>query len=304
VPTIGELAEKKKSGKWTLWDRLYIYFIASRPFTVPWITANTFAGCMLAGFDLYTFILASLIANIGLFTVHYWNNLRDWARGVDKLEPGGSVAKPYTAASQLIPYGLMAWWENAILGALCLATATALFVLFAPKTVYTVALFAMGVFLVATYTDLFKPRGLGEVALFLGHGFGVSTFAYALTLGYVDLKAVSLGTILGLHAASFYTIDQWQDAVVSGFKGRVSSLAELLVGAKVSISQYYYGAITGIVAIHIAFVLMGLLPASTLKAILLLPLFHITGLMMEYRFIQGVLLGLTGMVLYPILMAL
>jgi hypothetical protein len=198
----------------------------------------------------------------------------------------------------------MTWWENAVLGALCLATATTLFVLFAPKTVYTVALFAMGVFLVATYTDGFKSRGLGEVALFLGHGFGVSTFAYVLTLGYLDLKAAALGTILGLHAASFYTIDQWQDAVTSGFKGRVSSLAELLVGSKVSISQYYYGAITGIVAIHIAFVLMGLLPASTLKAILLLPYFHLAGMMMEYKFEKGVLLGLIGMLLYPIMMAI
>jgi hypothetical protein len=259
---------------------------------------------MLAGFNLYTFILATLIANIGLFAVHYWNNWRDWARGVDKLEPGGSIAKPYTAASQLIPYGLMTWWENALLGALCLATAAALFVLFAPKTIYTVALFSMGVLLVATYTDRFKPRGLGEVALFLGHGFGVSTFAYALTLGYVDLKAVALGMILGLHAATFYTVDQWQDAVASGFKGRVSSLAELLIGAKVSISQYYYGAVTGIVAIHIAFALMGLLPASTLKAILLLPYFHLAGMTMEYRFVKGVILALTGMVLYPILMAI
>jgi hypothetical protein len=30
--TIGELVERKKAGKWTLWDRLYVYFIASRPY--------------------------------------------------------------------------------------------------------------------------------------------------------------------------------------------------------------------------------------------------------------------------------
>jgi hypothetical protein len=32
VPTIGELAERRKAGKWSWRDRLYVYFIASRPY--------------------------------------------------------------------------------------------------------------------------------------------------------------------------------------------------------------------------------------------------------------------------------
>ena len=304
MPTIGELVERKKAGRWTLWDRLYVYFIASRPFAVPWITANTFVGCKLAGFDLYTFILAALIANIGLFAVHYWNNWRDWARGVDRLEPGGSVAKPYTAASQLVPHGLMTWWENALLGALCLAVATTLFILFAPKTIYTVGLFLMGVFLVATYTDYFKPKGLGEIALFLGHGFGVSTFAYALTKGYVDMTAVSMGVVLGMLAATLYTLDQWQDVPKTDFQRRVRTVAELMVGANMKPSEYFYFAVTAVVTIHFGLTLMGYLPTSTLKVILLLPYFHLTGMMLDYKFPVGVLMVLGGLLMYPILMAL
>jgi 1,4-dihydroxy-2-naphthoate octaprenyltransferase len=198
----------------------------------------------------------------------------------------------------------MTWWENALLGALCLAIATALFVLFAPKTIYTVGLFLMGVFLVATYTDFFKPRGLGELALFLGHGFGVSTFAYAMTKGYIDMTAVSMGIVLGMLAATLYTLDQWQDVPKTDFQRRVRTVAELMVGANMKPSEFFYFAITAVVTVHFGLTLMGFLPTSTLKVILLLPYFHLTGMMLDYRFPVGILMVLGGLFMYPILMAL
>jgi hypothetical protein len=69
-------------------------------------------------------------------------------------------------------------------------------------------------------------------------------------------------------------------------------------------SEFFYFAITAVVTVHFGLTLMGYLPTSTLKVILLLPYFHLTGMMLDYRFPQGILMVLGGLFVYPILMAL
>jgi len=281
-------------------NKVKAWFIASRPFAIPWILVNTFLGASLAGFDLGKWLLASAIVSLILLAAHYINNWRDFVRGFDRLE-NGSSAKPYTAASQLLPRGELT--VNDMKGATIIALCASLVLMgFVPRRLDVWLLYILGVLVALTYTDFFKPKGFGEVALFLGHGFGASTFAYSL-IRPVTAEALVAGTLLGLLAGMAYTVDQWQD-VETDFARRVKNYAYMIARANMRLSTFFYFAVTAVVTIHLAFVLMGVLRASTLKALLLMPLFHFAGVLLDYQFEKGVWASLIAIWLYPILMAL
>ena len=280
---------------------LRAWIVAGRFFAAPWILCNTLLGVKLAGFDLNAWLLSFAIVFSILLSAHYMNAWRDYVRGLDSLEEG-SKAKPYTAASQLIPRGEFTVTEAKAATIGWLLIAIGLFILFAPKRIDTIALLLLGIFVAVTYSDFWKVKGLGEIALFLGHGFGACTFAYSMVKP-VTLEALAAGAILGMWAGIFYTIDQWQD-VETDFAKRVKNYAYLIARANMKLSTFYYFAVSAIITMHFGFVLMGFLPTSTLKTILLLPLFHFTGVLLDYHFEKGVMMALLGMWLYPILMSI
>ena len=282
-------------------NKLKAWIIAGRFFAAPWILVNTLLGVKLAGFNFKAWILGFIIVFSALLASHYLNAWRDYVKGFDKPE-NGSKAKPYTAASQVLPQGWLSLKEVKLSTFAFFALSIIIFILYAPKRLDTIALFIMGLFIAATYSDWWKPKGFGEVALFLGHGFGASTFAYSL-IKPITAEALATGTLLGLLAGVAYTVDQWQD-VETDFARRVKNYAYLIAKAEMRLSTFFYFAVTAVVTIHLAFVLMGILRASTLKALLLMPLFHFAGVLLDYQFEKGVWVALTAIWLYPILMIL
>lgn len=280
-------------------NKMKAWIIAGRFFAAPWIAVNTLLGVKLAGFDLNAWVLSFSIIFSLLLSSHYINAWRDYVKGIDSVKDGSS-AKPYTSASQVIPRGWLSVTEAKISAVVFLLIAVMLFILYAPKKPDTIVLFALAVFVAVTYTDLFKPKGLGEIALFLGHGVSTTTLSYSM-LTSVDITGISAGVLMGLFAGLGYTIDQWQD-VETDFTKRIRNYAQIISQTSISISTFYYFAITAVVTIHLAMVFIGFLPQYTVKAVLLLPLFHFTGVMLEYRFEKGILLALLGMWLYPLLM--
>ena len=283
-----------------LGKKIKAWIVAGRFFAGPWIAVNTFLGAKLAGFDFNAWLLGFGVVFSILLASHYMNAWRDWVLGVDRLEEG-SRAKPYTAASQLIPRGEFTVGEAKAATLGWFLVAVGLFLMFAPKRPDTFALLALGIFVAATYTDFAKRHAIGELYLFLGHGFGATTFAYSLVKP-VTIEALCAGILLGFWAGILYTIDQWQD-VETDFARRIKNFAYMVARANMRLSTFYYFGITAIVTMHFGMALMGLLPTSTLKTILLLPLYHFTGVLLDYQFERGVLLALLGMWLYPILMA-
>jgi len=275
-----------------------VYFAAARPFAWPWVIVNAGAAVALAHGSLYDFLMASLIV-VALVTVsHYVNNWRDYVRGVDR-PVGGSTAKNYTAASQLIPSGLMTVGENKALALTSQAIGTLAF-LFVPHTPWTIGFFLLGTFLSWTYTDLFKPRGIGEVALFLGHGFGTAMFAYSLVRP-PTLTAASFGVLVGLWAAFMLTLDQYPDVKASDLERRVKSMASLLAGSQLSPGQFLTGAATMIYVVQVATVLLHWLPLTSLATVVLLPLIHLDSMILENNYGKGMTLFLVTMMLYPLL---
>jgi 1,4-dihydroxy-2-naphthoate octaprenyltransferase len=275
------------------------WIAAARLFAVPWVFANCFLGTSLAGFDLWSYLVASAIVSTLLISSHYANAWRDFVLGFDRVN--GSVAKPYTAASQLIPSGFFTVREAKMATVGWYLAGLGLFVLFAPLRLDTVAIFAMGSFFIATYSDFWKRYGLGEIPLFMCHGFGSVVFAYSI-IKPVDIQAIAAGVLMGLFAGLVYSIDQWQD-VGTDFTKRVKDLAYIIAKANLKVSFIAHFAITMVVTFHMFFVIMNILPLETLKAILLLPMFYIAAVFLDYQFDKGVLMFLIAMWMYPVVMA-
>jgi len=276
------------------------WITAGRLFAVPWMATNTLLGSFLAGFSIEAYLVAFAITTSVLLSAHYANAWRDYVLGFDRLN--GSKAKPYTSASQLIPKGLFTVKEAKMATIGWYLIALALFLLFAPKRIDTIAIFSVASFFALTYSDIWKMHGLGEIPLFVCHGFGTVTFAYSIVKP-VGLDGIAAGVLMGMFAGFLYTIDQWQD-VQTDFAKKVKDMAYIIAKANFRISLFAYFAITTIVCLHVLFVMLGILPLWTLKAIALLPLFHLGGVFLEYQFPKGVIMFLIGMWMYPVLMAI
>jgi 1,4-dihydroxy-2-naphthoate octaprenyltransferase len=281
-------------------SRIRAWAISARPFAVPWMLANTLAGSALAGFSAGRWLPAFAVTTCVLLYAHFLNNWRDFARGVDRPGRGGSRAKPHTAASQLLPRGLLTVRETQASAAAFLALAALLFVLFAPARADAVLVFLLGVASASLYTDVLKPRKVGEVGLFLGHGLGTTALAYSFARP-LDAAGLAAGFLLGAWAAGVYAIDQWMDITDLGRRAR--SVAEMIFASRLRISSYWWFLATMCWTLQAGFVLMGLLPGGTMLTVLALPLAHVTGVVLDYSLDRGIPLALACMWLFALLMA-
>jgi len=277
------------------------WLVSLRLFATPWMIVNTCLGVALAGFDLSAWILAFGITNSILFAGHLFNNIRDFQKGLDKLEEG-SEEKAYTSASKILPSGILSVRTMLVSALAFVGLGTSLLLIFSPIRWGVWLLFFLGVAMIGSYTDFWKPRGLPEIPLFLGHGLATTAFAYSL-VEPVTLTAVSAGILLGLFAASASTLDAWKD-VETDYAGKVKGLAWTIAQANLPISQFWMGSMVMIYAVQMGMVLMGLLPNMTLLTVFLLPLGHLTGIILEKDFDRGVMLFLLTMWLFPVLMSL
>jgi len=280
--------------------KIQAWLIAGRVFALPWILCNTFLGVVLAGFNLMMWGLAFGIVSSVLLAGHFLNGWRDFVKGFDKIN--GSISKPYTAGSQVLPRGWLSLRTFQITTIVLFVLSFLLLITFASLRIDVLLLYALGMFCAITYTDVAKVHGYGEVWLFLGHGFGTTTFAYSL-IRPLDLTGISAGILLGLWAGVVYTIDAWQD-VETDFTKKVKNLAYLVFKGNMRISQLWYFLLTASIVTQVGMTLMGWLPYATLLTIFILPLGHITGVWLDYQFDKGVLLALCTMWLYPLLASL
>lgn len=281
-------------------NKIKAWLIAGRLFAAPWMLVNALLGVSLAGFDVVKWLLSFTIVLSVLTAGHFLNAWRDFVKGLDKVDEG-SVAKPYTAGSQVLPRGWLSL-RTVKTSAIAFLTLSVLLLAFAPRRIEVYLLFCLGVSVAILYTDYFKPRGLGEVALFLGHGFGATGFAYSLVRS-IDLTGLSAGILLGFWAGIVYTVDQWQD-VETDFAKKVKTFAYLIFEANMKISQLWYFLVTGSLVMQTGMVLMNWLPPKTLVTIFTLPLGHITGVLLDYKLDRGIILALITMWSYATLAAL
>jgi len=281
-------------------EEVKAWFVSLRAFATPWMAANCLLGVALAGFDLSTWILAFGITTSILFAGHLFNNIVDFRKGLDRLEEG-SKEKAYTSAQKVLPSGILSVGTMFISALAFIAFAVLLLLIFCPLRWDVLLIFLLGLAVTCSYHDFWKPRGLPEVALFLGHGFAVTAFSYCL-VEPISLEAVSAGVLLGMFAASISTIDAWKD-VETDYAKKVKGLAWNIAQANLPISQFWMGSVVMIYTVQVGMVLMGLLPNITLLTVFLLPLGHLGSVLLESNFDRGVMIVLLHMWLAAVLMA-
>ncbi len=278
------------------------WFVAGRHFALPWILFNALFAVVLAGFSLPAFLYSFGIAYLTLVAGHYVNDFRDFEKGLDKVE-GGSVAKGYTGASTVIPTGALSVKAAKLSAVGFLLAGFALLVLRAITagiSIETAVLYAFGVFISLTYTDLFKPHGLPDLAIALGHGAAVTLFSYSM-IAPINMTAVTAAIVLGLFGATLAVIDQYPDAKSSAVEKAKGTVA-LLINSKMNPSEYLYFSASGIYITQAAFTILGFLPKGTLLSTLLLVLLVPAGLTIDADFKKGTMMFLVVMLLYPIMM--
>jgi len=282
-------------------EKISAWFTSLRAFAGIWMATNCFLGVALAGFDLSAWILAFGITTSILFAGHQLNSVRDFQKGLDKLEEG-SEEKAYTSAQKILPRGILSVRTMLISALGFIGLGTGLLLAFCPVRLDVWLLFFLGLAMTCTYHDFWKPRGFPEICLFLGHGVATTTFAYSL-VEPVSLTAISAGVLMGLFAASLSTLDAWKD-VETDYAQRVRNLAWTIAQANLPISQFCIGSLVMIYVVQMGMVLMGLLPSMTLLTVFLLPFGHLTNIILEKDFDKGVMLYLLMMWTFAILMAL
>jgi 1,4-dihydroxy-2-naphthoate octaprenyltransferase len=268
-------------------------------------------GAALAGLrDWQAALAASIVTGLVLLAAHFRNNYRDVELGIDRYVESSeraeriiSTIKPYTAAAWLVPLRITSTRFQRVNEAASLALSAILYALLVfPKQPLTLPVFLLGVFFAESYTDLWKRRGLGEVACFMGHGYLSVLFGY-LTQA-VDQRALLAGLVPGLVSGLIYSVDQYVD-LRSDFVVRVRSLAEVWFKSELPLSLYVLVVYTLFIATTHILVTAGIYPRGVLVVLATLPLVLVNAPRLEYNRDKALRdMVLTMVSLVPLLMLL
>lgn len=277
-------------------NKLKAWFIAARLFVLPLLFAFSFFGNALAGFNVSMWAVAVIVTGSVWICAHFVNDWRDYALGVDKLN-GGSTAKSYTGASQIIPLGLLSVRavQLSAIGLLLLSAFS--FALFVPLRLDTVIIYCLGVTMALTYTDYFKPRGIGEICFFIML-FSVLALSYSIVEQF-NLTALAVGTLAGMIGVMLPSMDHFPD--IQGPLDKVTNLAELLFKTKMRLSGMYWFLVTALFTMQMGFTILNWLPQLSLFTLFTLPLAHISGVFLDYNIRKGVPLVLLWSICYMLL---
>jgi 1,4-dihydroxy-2-naphthoate octaprenyltransferase len=287
---IYELYRARKEGRFTLKHYVEAWIISTRFFALPWAMIFSLFGAALAGFrDPQAALVAAAVVGLVLLAAHFRNNYRDVEIGIDRYVDSVeeaqkliSTIKPYTAAAWLVPLRITSVRFQKVNEYASLALAVAVYAwLLLPRAPLTLPVFALGVFFAETYTDIWKRKGLGEIACFMGHGYLSTLFGY-LSQGVADLGALLVGIVPGLISGLVYSVDQYID-IKSDFVYRVRSLAEAWFNAELPLSLYVLIVYAFFIAFTHIFVTLGIYPRGVLLVLLTLPLVLINAPRLEYN---------------------
>ena len=265
-------------------NKIKAWLIAARIFALPILFTDTLVGMALAGNNIWTWIVASLITGSLLTATEFINLWRDYVSGYDTIH-GGSRVKSYTSATILLPKKILTVTDMKI-GSIVLILFSLSMMYFVPWRIDTWSLYLLGLFCMLTYTDIWKKIGLGEVPVFLGPGFGVIAFSYALVKP-LDIVGFVGAIIIGLWGPFFYSLDQYADVMEDIKKGSKKNFAYMVKMAKTSLSSYIWFSGLSIITLIIVAVIAGLLPKPMLTVVFILPALRFSGIMIDASYDKG-----------------
>jgi len=284
-----ELWEARQRGRFTLRHYVWAWVISARLFALPWCALYTCFGAVLAGVGNPAAVLGSVLVVVFiLLASHFLNNYLDVLLGVDRFvddpaeaERVASTLKPYTGAAWMVPLRITGIQFQRANAYAMLALSAVTYVFLVPVSPATLAFFILGVATAVLYTPFIKPRRLGEVAAFLGHGFSTVTFGY-LSQSQDIAAAVLAGIPTGLISALAYSVDQFMD-IRTDFVERVRAVYEAWFNSRMPLGLYVLVAVMLFLNVLVAWVAAGIYPPGTLLALALIPLIMYRAPALEYE---------------------
>lgn len=292
VMDLYELWRARAENRFTVKHYIYAWIISARLFAVPWITLFTLFGVLLAGVVNIERAIASILVTVFLtIAAHFNNNYKDVELGVDRFvespEEARSVIstiKPYTAAAWIVPLKITSIRFQKANEYLFIALAVAVYLLFfsGDMTILLLSMpiLALGVALARTYTSFFKRNRLGELALFLGHGFGTVAFGFISQKPDI-LMAFLSGVPTGLISGLVYGIDQFVD-IRSDFIRRVRSIYESWFNSRMPLGLYLLITMAFWYNVIVTWVVAGIYPRGVLIVLATLPIVLFIAPQLEY----------------------
>jgi len=309
-----ELWRARVEGRFGLKHYVYAWIISARLFAVPWVTLFTLFGAMLAGVVSVERALAScLVVVFVLLASHFNNNYKDVELGVDRYVDSAeeaericSTIKPYTAAAWVVPLRITSIRFQKVNEAIFIALAITTYIYFFRDLdimIRSLPILALGLIVGRTYTTVFKPSRLGEVAAFLGHGFGTTTFGY-LSQSPNIVNALLAGIPTGLLSALAYSVDQFVD-IKTDFVRRVRAMYESWFNSRMPLGLYVVVALTFWYNVVIAWVVGGIYPKGTLIVLAMIPVILYLSPQLEYDRGRALLkMVVVTVIILPLLMCL
>ncbi|MEM1750720.1 MAG: hypothetical protein QW088_07380 [Desulfurococcaceae archaeon] len=312
---IYELWRARLEDRFGLRHYFHAWVISSRPFAIPWVALFTLFGVLLAGLSSVERAVAScLITTFVLLASHFRNNYKDVELGIDRYvdspreaESICSTVKPYTAASWIVPLRITGIRFQKVNEMIFTFLAMAVYALFFTVDlgvlIHTLPILVMGILVGRTYSTFFKPYGFGEVAAFMGHGFGSTVFGY-LSQSQDFISASLAGVPPGIISALVYSVDQFVD-IRTDLVLRVRSIYESWFNSRMPLGLYVLIVVAFWLNVVVAWVAAGLYPRGTLLVLSILPLALFIAPQLEYDRDRALMrIALIGTFITPLLLCI
>lgn len=273
-------------------------WILPRWFAWPGAVCPVLLGFFLTDAELsFPLLLALGAATAFSASLHCWNSVVDWISGVDK--PGGSVEKPYTSGSQVLPRGWAPLWAVIANAGVFFAAALGLVGWLSLLTDSWWPWFGAGLAIVfgGLYSPIWKYHYAPELCGLLG--FGVGGVAIGMSAaGSMDVaRAFLVGLAISLPFAVSWGVDQLYDAETDVQRGVRN------IGGLLHVSGFpawaYSGLGVGFTYVYLVFLItIGALTPWAGLSFLIVPFWVVMTALLYSKPAQGVKWGLISIGLY------
>lgn len=195
-------------------NRIGEYIVALRPHIILMSVPCWFIGLLMAlnrgYFDLLNAVLTLIGALVLHLSVNAFNEVFDYLRGNDTIE----AVSEYSGGGGYLVKGLISPFEMGTFAILLflIGVSIGVYLSFQHKIILLIGL--IGGMMILLYTPVFKPAGLGEVAMIIG--FSCITFGTYFSMFEPDKYVIDLNTFLlfllpGLWKSTILVINEFPD---------------------------------------------------------------------------------------------
>jgi len=281
------------------------YITLLRAFALPFVIAFVVYGAALApNFESnrYDIGLATGAMACFLFAAHYFNGWYDYVTGIDK-KTNGSTAASYTSACEVLPSGRANANMVLLITLVFLVVGNGIMLHLSSLHGREVAIVGVvaSVFGVA-YSCFFKPRGLGEMAVFVNFGYCLFFAGHLVAGGSITVDSMLMAFLPAVIVTPIITVDAAKD-VKTDLDMKIRTFAAYLSDAEFPLSRHVEMSYIAVLVWQMYLIATNLIPAKSFISVLATPFIYIGLIIIDKDHIRGAGFIIPGLLVYSCLLA-